>query len=192
MANNIFITGRIRSGKSTLLKEMIDPMKNLIGGFFVQRLFIDNESKAFRMVDISKENYLPNRDVESLEGMADLMAITGEGKTIFYDVFRTVGVEALRKASESKQLVLMDELGKMEIDILEFTQMVFDVLDKEVPVLGIIKKDDNLFLEKIRRRSDVTVLDLDYIKREIVKAKIRDFITPLSKSIAEPINGIYD
>ncbi|NLP44307.1 MAG: hypothetical protein GX351_06735 [Peptococcaceae bacterium] len=176
MPNNLFLTGRIRSGKSTLLKEVVDPIKNQTGGFFVQRLFVGGESRAFRLVDIAVEDYWPNREVQALDSFADLIALSGEKRMVYPDVFRTVGVSALKQAAATKRLVLMDELGRLELKVPEFIETVLATLDREMPVLGVLKKESNSFLDQIKGRPDVTVLDLDVWDRYKVKEKIQEFV----------------
>jgi hypothetical protein len=40
MTSNLFLTGRIKCGKSTLIKQEITPYLDDVGGYFVQRLFL--------------------------------------------------------------------------------------------------------------------------------------------------------
>lgn len=177
MTNNLFITGRIRSGKSTLLKSMVDPIIALTGGYFVQRLFIRGETKGFRLVDITQESYQPDRQMQDLEDFSGLIAVLGEGgKNCCYETFHTMGVSILNQASREKQLILMDELGRIETKVPEFTQAVFQVLDSTIPVLGVIKKETNPFLDRIRARPDVQVIDLDDWGLDRAENGIRQFL----------------
>ncbi|MGI6449390.1 MAG: nucleoside-triphosphatase [Desulfitobacteriia bacterium] len=176
MPNNLLITGKIRSGKSTLLKEMIDPFLKVTGGYYVQRLFIQGESRAFRLVDLNRECYLPNLEVQNIESFSDLIAVIGEEKHLYFDPFRKIGVPALKQAAEKKQLILMDELGRFETKVPEFMQAVFKILDNNLPVLGVIKKETNPFLERIRERSDVYVIDMDEIGLDTARREVERFL----------------
>jgi hypothetical protein len=40
MIRNLFLTGRIKCGKSTLIKQEITPFLDDIGGYYVQRVFL--------------------------------------------------------------------------------------------------------------------------------------------------------
>ncbi|HHV63822.1 MAG TPA: hypothetical protein GXX46_01895 [Peptococcaceae bacterium] len=177
MPNNLLITGKIRSGKSTLLKEMIDPLLTVTGGYYVQRLFIQGESRAFRLVDINRESYLPNLEVQNIESFPGLIAVMGEEKHCYFEPFRNIGVLALKQAAEQKQLILMDELGRFETKVPEFMQAVFQTLDNNLPVLGVIKKETNPFLDRIRARSDVDVIDIDKVGLSVARKKIELFLS---------------
>lgn len=176
MPNNLFITGTIRIGKSTLLKEVIDPIKSLTGGFFVQRLLKGNETYGFRLVDIAKENYLPNLQIEDFKDCYDIILLKGKENPINYGVFKRVGVATLTFTREERKLILMDELGIMETEVPEFTEIVCQTLDKDTPVIGVLKKKSNPFLDKIRARSDVQILDMDVLNRNQIKKQINKFL----------------
>lgn len=176
MSKHIFITGRIRSGKSTLLKTMVDPILHLTGGYFVQRLFIDGESRAFRLVDITHESYLPDRQVQDLADFSDLIGVMGEKNQFYHDIFRTTGVASLQNACRQKQLVLMDELGRIETKVPVFMQAVFDTLDCGIPVLGVIKKESNPFLDKVRARPDVHIIDMDECSADLARNQVQQFL----------------
>jgi nucleoside-triphosphatase len=176
MQKNLFITGRIRSGKSTLLRTMLEPLLHITGGYFVQRLFIDGESRAFRLADITKESYLPDRHVKDLAGINDLIAVMGQEKCFNYDTFRTIGVDSLTKACRQKQIVVMDELGRIETRVPEFMQAVFETLDSDIPTLGVIKKESNPFLDQIRARADVDIIDMDNYTADLARNQVQHFL----------------
>jgi len=179
MVKNFFITGRKRTGKSTLLKSFIDPRRDKTGGYFVQRLFIKGDSRAFRLVDITREEYIPNREVTTLEGLTDLIAVTGKRKQEYLEVFKTIGVGTLHRGCREKQLVLMDELGRLESAVPEFMQAVWHVLDHPVPVIGVIKKEPNPFLDQVRARWDVYVVDMDFYGPEATYDQLQRFFAEL-------------
>jgi len=176
LSNNLFITGKIRTGKSTILKEAITPFKSLAGGFFVQRILRGKETYAFRLVDLAKEAYLPNMQIDDLQNHADYILLKLSNAPVDGEVFKRVGMFSLTNAWEHKGLILMDELGIMEANIPEFTDAVWQTLDKNIPVIGVIKKKPNPFLDKVRARTDVQIIDLDELGTALVRKKIKEFL----------------
>lgn len=67
--------------------------------------------------------------------------------------------------SDSKY-ILMDELGFFEKDSYFFQEKVNQVFDSDKVVIGVIKKRDNPFLNKIRERSDVEIIEITLENRE--------------------------
>ncbi|MGI5901072.1 MAG: nucleoside-triphosphatase [Desulfitobacteriia bacterium] len=180
MHKNLFITGPVRTGKSTLLKTMIDPFAFLTGGFFVQRLIIRGKTKAFRLVDIAAESYFPNRQVTSLDDFTDFIMVIDKERKYNHKVFRINGVRALKRACREKQLILMDELGRIETKVPEFMEAVFKALDSDIPVLGVLKDERNFFLDQIRERSDVRIIRKDS-DPNWVRGQIQEFLSQVSK-----------
>ncbi len=176
MPNNLLITGRIRSGKSTLLKTMIDSLEPITGGYFAQRLFILDQTRGFRLVDLSQELYLPNRRIEDLQAFSDIFLVKGEESSVNEKIFRTLGVTSLRSAWGKKQLILMDELGTIEATVPEFMEAVYQTLDRDIPVLGILKKKAHPFLDQIKSRADVQLLDMDQMGCEEVQKEVQRFL----------------
>jgi nucleoside-triphosphatase len=68
-----------------------------------------------------------------------------------------VGVSALRHALRSSELIVMDEIGRMENYCPSFQGVVLDALDAPQSVLGTLQMRSTSFLDRIRRRQDVTV-----------------------------------
>ena len=142
----------------------------------MQRLIINGETKPFRLVDVSKESYIPNRDVDSIAEYADLMAVIDKDRKLYYEVFRTVGISSLDNAIKQKKLILMDELGRIETKVPEFINAVYEALDSSIPVLGVIKKESNFFLDKVRAHPDTLVIDTDDYSQDRSKEEILKFL----------------
>jgi len=176
LPNNLFLTGKIRTGKSTILKEAIRPFEFRAGGFFVQRVLTKKETYGFRLVDFSKEPYLPNLQIDKLHNHSDFFILKGQDSRVDYEIFLKVGVFSLTNAWKDKNLILMDELGVIEANIPGFTDIVRQTLDKDIPVLGVLKKKPNPFLDQIRARTDVQIIDLDELEADLARTKIKEFL----------------
>ncbi|MEZ5106492.1 MAG: nucleoside-triphosphatase [Draconibacterium sp.] len=107
---SIFITGKIGSGKTTLIKGIISDFQKeaiSIAGFYSDRILKDGQTIGYDAVNISTGERMKLLRTES--------ETTGEkiGKYFFYP-------EAFRKAAkltkpESSQLFIIDEVGRLEL-----------------------------------------------------------------------------
>jgi nucleoside-triphosphatase len=79
------------------------------------------------------------------------------------DVFDNLGVELLKQPG---QIVLLDELGRFELQALEFQREVFSLLASEKIVIGVIKAESNPFLDELRRRDDLEIYELKEQNKE--------------------------
>ena len=92
------------------------------------------------------------------------------------EVFDNLGVELLRQQGE---LVVLDELGRFELEAEKFQKEVISLLDSEKIVIGVIKAESNPFLDQIRRRDDLKIYQL----KENNEAERAEVLAELSESL---------
>jgi len=163
---NIFLTGERRVGKSTLLNKLLDGSSFSVAGFKTLPHFSGDERDGFYFQSM-------------LNGEADLNCHFISRKTSqnawlsVTETFENQGVENLKKSLKAKpDIILMDELGFLESQALNFQKHVKQCLDSTIPVLGVIKLFRTPFLDSIRERKDVNIIEVTPLNRE----KIYDFL----------------
>ena len=67
---------------------------------------------------------------------------------------------------------MVDEIGKMESLSPRFAAAVRAALDSPVPVLGTIARSGGALIAEVRRRPDVTLVDVTPENRDALPAKI--------------------
>lgn len=170
MRRNLFLTGPKHVGKSTALFSALLKFPVTLGGFRVDRVFEGRRLRAFRIIDLDTSS------------SADISTARKGGWDIHLEAFETVGAEAVRRGIRSADLVVMDELGRFELRAYGFRQAVTDALDSPVPVVGVLKEDDNPFLKEIRSRDDTEILEVTEESRDDVRRYVEDW---LSRVLAE-------
>lgn len=81
--------------------------------------------------------------------------------------FNIRGVEILNHALNNEcDLVILDELGFFELKAEEFKNKIFKLLNKKRHVLGVVKKKTNPFLESIKMRDDVLIIEVTIDNRD--------------------------
>lgn len=155
MYKNIFITGNIKVGKSTLLNHVIKRLKGRFSGFKTLPTMIGELRSGFVIVPWThNEKQLPDQYIA--KHLAD------GNWVIFPNIFDTIGSKILEDCLDEKpNLIIMDELGFFESNSPIFQNKIIQCLDSPIPVLGVIKPMDNIFLNSIRNRKDVLVLEID-------------------------------
>ena len=80
---------------------------------------------------------------------------------------------AINQASEEAEVIIIDEVGKMEVESDNFVTAVKNALDTNKPlILTLHKKSRNPLLQDIRRRDDVRILEVTPINRNLLPYKI--------------------
>lgn len=167
---NIFITGAIHIGKSTILNKVIDSLPNLkIGGFQTLPIYENNKKKGFTF--------------ESLEGTRKIFAhidLNSENQfdiyQFDYEVFEKIGVFSLKKALAESNLVLMDEIGMMEQKAAKFKRMIITCLNSSKMVLGVFQERAAWFTEFLQYRDDTKVFILTTTNRDFIAEQIIELI----------------
>lgn len=79
-----------------------------------------------------------------------------------------IGLAALEKALKEKKIILLDEIGRMELFSFRFEKMLKTLLASPLPLVATIGKQKDPKLEKIKRRKDIKLIGLTEKNREKV------------------------
>ncbi len=167
MIENIFITGRPGCGKTTLIMEIIKELNLSIGGFYTAEIRGRGERKGFKIIDLEgEEGILANTELESPYKV-------GKYKVNLKDL-EEIGVKSVLDAINKNKIVIIDEIGKMELFSERFKKAVKEAINSKNKVLGTIKLAKDPFIEKIKNRKDTKIFYLteghfEQIKTEIIK-----------------------
>ena len=116
------LTGPPRTGKTTLIKEVIRGYPGKVGGFYTEEIRERNERTGFRLVTIDgKATVLSHVSYRSPYRVGKY-GVNVEGLEL-------VGVTALLDAVRNADLVVVDEIGRMEMLSLKFRDAVIDYRD---------------------------------------------------------------
>ena len=89
----------------------------------------------------------------------------------------SLGVKAIRNAIKEADMIVIDEVGKMEVESPAFVSAVEDALDSDKMILLTLhKKSRNPLLQDIRRRDDVRILEVTPVNRNLLPYKIMKLI----------------
>lgn len=162
MVTNIFITGEKGIGKSSLINEVIQSLNLSPVGFRTLPYFIEGKKKGFYiagLVEIDEEEN--NKPISVQTGPCSCIPITY--------TFDTLGTQILSKSlNHQNKIILMDELGILEISSEDFVSKVEACLNSNKLVIGVLKKVNALFIKNIINRRDTIVLELTTDNRTVI------------------------
>lgn len=169
-ALKIGITGLPGAGKTyALLKviEMLEESGLKVGGMITEPIIRKNRREGFYVMDwASKERRVfASKDIQS----KTMVGRYGVDITSLEEV----GVRALQNAVANSDVIVIDEVGKMEVESESFVRAVKDALDADKPlILTLHKKSRNPLLQDIRRRDDIRILEVTQVNRNLLPYKI--------------------
>lgn len=191
----IFLQGPSSIGKSTLLLRCLKNYHKRFGGFVTQRMVEGGETRAFCLTPAAKasEPTIPYRtDAKNIFLFRSLSGWV-RNDIVFEDAVR-----ALKQDIERNHLLVLDEIGGVELSLPVFREMLFKLILSDRPLLGVVKSLGNrtalaenvviesdqfrwysILLENIRKHSDGMLLTLNRENRGEVEEIVMDFLNNL-------------
>ena len=83
-----------------------------------------------------------------------------------------IGIKAVEEALKDKEIVVIDEIGRMELFSQRFRDTVLKVLDSGKRLVGVIHRQDLEFLNNIKSRSDVEVFEVKQDNHQEILKKV--------------------
>lgn len=97
--------------------------------------------------------------------------------------FDAAGIAALSDV-EAGDIVVMDELGRLECEAKKFQSEVLDTLKRPCRVIGVCKDEDIPFMHAIRETPGVRIMPMTVNTRQEMFRIVRDFLRPRTLSEA--------
>jgi nucleoside-triphosphatase len=169
---NILVTGRPGVGKTTLIRRVLDALSIDAGGFYTHEIRERARRVGFAITDLTGASGILAH-VDRDDGHR-----VGKYRVNREDLER-IGVPAIRAAVEEARLVVMDEIGRMELCSEAFQDAVLTALGSPVPVLGTIQDRRNAFLDAVRAREDVEIVRVDESNRDRLAGDLVDRVRGL-------------
>ena len=91
------------------------------------------------------------------------------------NALETVGIPAIEKAitDDEINIIIIDEIGKMEMLSERFCEIVIEALDSDKPIMVTLhKKSRSPLLQDVRRRDDIRILEVTPVNRNLLPYKI--------------------
>lgn len=166
----IGITGLVGSGRTDLLLTLVNMLEAedvKIGGVITEPVVEDEKVTGFKMVDyITKE-----------EALIAGTRITSKARInefgIDLDILGLFSVNAIKRAVYHSDLVIIDEIGRIQLKSEYFNKAVLNALKSSKPIImTIYRKSRSALLQDIRRRDDIRMLEVTPVNKGILPFKI--------------------
>ncbi len=160
---NILLTGRPRIGKSTIIQRVVEKLRSAgfrnIGGFYTAEIRVGGERVGFM--------------INTLDGKTGRLAEVGFespyklGKYgIDMKSFEDIALPALESAIHGDGLIVIDEIGYMELKSRRFRELLIKALNSSSPVLATIMRSRFDFSDTVKSRGDVEVITVRVDNRD--------------------------
>ena len=163
MKRALLLTGKPGTGKTALIKEALTKTKVKAGGFYTEEMRAGGVREGFRLI--------------TLDGQSATLAHVGISSPLKVSKYGVdtgtldrVGVSALRRALQESSIIVIDEIGKMELLSPGFREVVTEAINSDKRILGTIMLNPHPFADQIKRHPQVeTILVTRDNRTEVMK-----------------------
>jgi nucleoside-triphosphatase len=174
---NILVTGRPGSGKTTLIENVVREFATDAGGFTTGEIRETGVRRGFQ--------------ITTLDGSTTILAHVGIRSSVRvgkYGVdvsnFERIALPAIRNALERKRIVVIDEIGRMELASDAFCRIVREVLDSSRIVLATIQQHSSPFTDEMKQRKDAILFPVNPESRNTLPAVLKEMIEKILRDEA--------
>jgi nucleoside-triphosphatase len=162
---NILLTGKPKSGKSTLLRKLIAKIPNKVG-FLVNEILENGNRVGFEM-----ETHLGEKAVIAHVGYEKEQSV---GK---YGIDINKLNELLPVSFFENEILYLDEIGQMQLQSVQFIELTKKYLNSgNICVATISFVYEHPFILEVKGRDDVTVFEINEDNRDKVYEEILKFL----------------
>ncbi|MBN1355286.1 NTPase [bacterium] len=166
---NVLLTGEPGVGKTTLIHKVLELLHLNAGGFYTQEIKSGKTRKGFQLI--------------TLDGRQSVLAHVNKKSSykvgkygVDLNVMTDLAVPTLKEALEKSDLIVIDEIGKMECFSIEFRDIVARALDSGKPVFGSMQNFASPFINAIANRSDIVRVTVTEQNRDQLLSNIVELI----------------
>jgi nucleoside-triphosphatase len=168
----IGITGMPSVGKTDTILKIIKSLEEhgyIVGGMITEPIIEKGHRVGFNVTDwqTKHQEVFAHINYEAKEKIGkygvDITALDN------------LGVPAIEKAitDENVNIIVIDEIGKMQMMSEKFCKMVIEALDSDKPIMVTLhKKSRTPLLQDVRRRDDIRILEVTPVNRNLLPYKI--------------------
>lgn len=169
MKSVYLLTGRPGTGKTSLIKQAVTPVAGRAGGFYTEEIRQEGVRQGFRLVTLTGETaILAHIDIRSP------YRVSKYGVDV--DSLERVGVSALEQAAEQCDLVVIDEIGKMELFSARFRESVSRLIGRGKNVLGTIMLSPDPWADRIKHQPQVKLITVTRTNHSQVLAELMQWL----------------
>jgi nucleoside-triphosphatase len=167
---NIVVTGVPGIGKTTLIRAIAEALGRRAGGIITRETREGGSRTGFAIEALGgQRRILASRHFEQGPRVGPYR--------VSIENLEAVGVEAVRRALNRRQVILIDEIGKMELKSPAFKAIILEALESDLPTISSMGISKIAFMDAVRERPDVTIVTITADNRDRLKERIMTMIS---------------
>ncbi len=177
MARSLLLTGHPGIGKTTIIEHVIHILGNQAGGFYTREISGPGGRKGFRLLTLDgKETVLAHKDLRSPR----YPTVGRYGVDV--EALERVGVAALHAAMDQDRIIIVDEIGKMELYSQTFQETLMRAIIGPHHVVGTVMLKPHPGAAIFKMLAQVTVWEVERRNRDAMVGRVLKWIRELHRT----------
>lgn len=171
------LTGRPGVGKTTIVKAVVARLGERAGGFYTEEIREAGQRTGFRLVAFGA-----GRTRSGILAGVDISSPYRVGRyRVCVDDLESVGVRALWQAMRQPgvNLLVIDEIGKMELMSAAFCEAVEAAMQSAKPVLATVMASSQRWVNDLKVRPEVQLVEVTPANREDMAKQVLGWLTEM-------------
>src|SRR5512143_694144 len=143
MGQTLILTGRPGIGKTTIIKAVIAQLGDRAGGFYTEEILGPGGRKGFRLITLDgRSDVIAHMDFKSRSQVGRY--------GVKVEVIDQLGAGAIRSAVDTNPIVIIDEIGKMELFSSSFQSARLKAISSQKIVIATAMQDDHPWVMAVK------------------------------------------
>jgi len=169
MGRTLLLTGRPGVGKTTVIRRVAEALGPRAGGFYTEEIRGPGGRKGFRLITLDGR--------QAVMAHVDLRTRNRVGRYgVDVAALDSVGVAAIREAIQSCEIVVVDEIGKMELFSSEFRGVVLKAVASPKVIIATAMQKPLDWVDALKAMPQATVWQVTAANRDEMPRRVLEWI----------------
>lgn len=170
----ILLTGHSGVGKTTIIRKVVGLLDKDAGGFYTRELREHGRRVGFEVVTLTGETAV----LAAKSGRGTFAREAPfKGYQVNLDAIETVAVPSLERAMTGGQIVVVDEIGPMELLSSTFRETILALLEGTAVAVGTIVRRAHPFADKVKAHPRVVTRVVTPQNRDALPGEIEAILS---------------
>jgi len=159
--SKMLLTGLPGCGKTTLIKKIVSMLNRPVSGFFTDEIRQRGRRVGFEVKTFGqpvRQGVLSHIDTNSKYRVGQY--------GVDIDIFESIVLPEIQLGLKLKNLLVIDEIGKMELFSSRFKDLLITIFDSKTPLLATISYKPQPFCDRLKSYADVDLIVVDKSNRD--------------------------
>ena len=176
MGKTLLLTGHPQCGKTTIIRKIASELGIQVGGFFTEEIFGPGGRQGFKLFTLEgRQATLAHKDLRG-----DKIPRVGR-YGVDLDVLEQLGIHALQAAAAAGKVVIVDEIGKMELLSPRFRDTVLQLILGPALIIGTIVYKPQPQADLFKQLAQVTLWEVNQRNRDLLPQMALEWLAGQTK-----------